>query len=74
MNQIGYILAQWKLKDLLKNCGTYRSAELGSDHFQVIANIDVKAYVSRCFKHMEVVNMYDLDKLYVRKRQGKSSM
>ena len=37
MNQIDYILVQRKLKGQLKNCSTSRSAELGSDHFLVIA-------------------------------------
>ena len=61
MNQIDYILVQRKLKGQLKNCRTYSSAELCSDHFLVIANINVKPCVSR--SHRKVVKMYDVDKL-----------
>ena len=59
INQIAYIFVQRKLKGQLKNCRTYRSAELGSDHFLVIVNIDV--YVSR--SHRKVAKTYDVDKL-----------
>ena len=61
MNQIDYILVQRKLKGQLKNCRTYISAELCSDHFLVIANIYIKPCVSR--SHRKVVKRYDVDKL-----------
>ena len=57
MNQIDYILVQRKLKGQLKNCRTYRSAELGSGHFLVITNIDVKPCVSRLQR--KVVERYN---------------
>ena len=60
MNQINYILVHRKLKGRLKSFRTYRSAELGTDHFLVIAN-DVKHCVSR--SHRKVLKRYDVDKL-----------
>ena len=39
----------------------YISAELGSDHFQIIANIDVKPNVLGA--HRKVIKRYDVDKL-----------
>ena len=61
MNQIVYILVQRKLKGQINYCRTYSSAELCSDHFLVIANVNVKHCVSR--SHRKVVKMYDVDKL-----------
>ena len=40
--QIDYNIMSKKLKPTLKNCRSYHSAEIGSDHSIVIANIDVK--------------------------------
>ena len=60
-NQIDHILVQRKLKGQLKNCRTYRFAELGSDHFLVIANINVKPCVSQ--SHRKVVKKYEVEKL-----------
>ena len=40
--QIDYIIMSKKLKPTLKNCRSYHSAEIGSDHSIVIANIYVK--------------------------------
>ena len=60
MNTIDGILVQRKLKGQLKNW-TYRSAELGSDHILVTANIEVKPCVSR--PHRKVVKRYDVNKL-----------
>ena len=70
MNHIDYILIQGKLRGQLMNCRTYRSTKLGSYHFLVIANMEVKPGVSR--SRRKVVEMYDMDKL-CDKRQGKSS-
>ena len=63
INQIYYILVQRKLKGQHKNCRTYRSAKLGSDHFLVTA--DIEPCISR--SHRKVVKKYDVDKLCNRK-------
>ena len=70
-HQIDYILVQRKLKGQLKNSWVYISVELGSDHFLVIANIDVKPCALR--SHREVLKRYDVDMLCDKERQGKSS-
>ena len=52
-NQIDNILVHTRLNDQLKNFKAYISAELGSDHFLIIANVDIKPCVSR--SHREIV-------------------
>jgi len=47
--QIDYILMPRKFKSTLKNCRSYHSAEVGSDHSLVIANIIIKK--SKQIKH-----------------------
>ena len=40
--QIDFIIMSKKLKSTLKNCRTYNSAEIGSDHSLFIANLVMK--------------------------------
>ena len=42
MNKIDYIIAQGKWKTNVKNSRAYHSADIGSNHFLVLANIEVK--------------------------------
>ena len=42
MNQIDYILVRKKIKSKVKNSRTYHSADKGSDHFLVLANLSIK--------------------------------
>ena len=61
--QIDFIIMSKKLKYTLKNCRTYNSAEIGSDHSLVIANLVMKK--TKKMKNIEKkpLKRYDTDKL-----------
>ena len=61
--QIDFIIMSKKLKSTLKNCRTYNSAEIGSDHSLVIANLVMKK--PKKMKHIakKPLKRYDTDKL-----------
>ena len=60
--QIDFIIMSKKLKSTLKNCRTYKSAEIGSDHSLVIANLVMKK--PKKLKHIEKKHRNDdTDKL-----------
>ena len=63
--QVDYIIMSRKLKSTLKNCRSYHSAEIGSDHSIVIANNDEKK--SKKFKHTKNIppRRYDNDKIQI---------
>ena len=52
-----------KLKPTLKNCRSYHSAEIGSDHSIVIANIDVKKSKKYNYTKKRPPRRYDNDKI-----------
>ena len=60
---IDCIIISSKLKSTLKNCRSYHSADIGSDHSTVIANTDEKK--SNKFKHTKnrPPRRYDNDKI-----------
>ena len=61
--QIDYIIMSKKLKPTLKNCRSYHSAEIGSDHSIVIANIDVKKSKKYNYTKKRPPRRYDNDKI-----------
>ena len=61
MNQIDYILIQNKSRQMVKNSRAYHSAEKGSDHFSVLANLQLKLKKPRPAK--AVPRRYDVEKL-----------
>ncbi len=61
MNQIDFILIQNKSKNIVKNSRAYHSAEIGSDHFLVLANLELKTKTPRTTK--AVPRRYDVEKL-----------
>ena len=60
-NQIDYIIIQEKLKSSLKNCRSYQSADIGSDHSLVVANFMLKQKRRRTIK--SIPRRYDVEKL-----------
>ena len=60
--QIDFIIISKKLKSTLKNCRTYNSVEIGSDHSLVIANLVMKNQKRRNITK-KPPKRYDTDKL-----------
>ena len=71
--QIDFIIMFKKLKSTLKNCRTYNSAEIGSDHSLVIANLVMKK--PKKMKHItkKPLKRYDTDKLQSKETSKKFS-
>lgn len=73
-NQFDYILVKNKHKGRFKNCRSYRSAGIGSDHFMILASLDIKiggesggmkAIRGPC--DVNEVMRYDIDKVHAMK-------
>ena len=60
-NQIDYILIQDKWKNKVKNCRSYHSADIGSDHFLLLANLKFEPSKPKKFKKAQ--KRYDVEKL-----------
>ena len=61
--QIDFIIMSKKLKSTLKNCRPYNSAEIGSDHSLVIANLVMKKQKKMKYITKKPPKRYDTDKL-----------
>ena len=60
-NQIDYIIVQQKWKSRIKNCRSYQSADIGSDHSLVLVNVSLTPEKQR--KQKTVANRFDVSKL-----------
>ena len=60
-NQIDYIIVQQKWKSRIKNCRSYQSADIGSDHSLVLVNVSLTPEKQR--KQKTVANRFDVFKL-----------
>jgi hypothetical protein len=60
-NQIDYIIVQQNMKRFIKNCRTYNSADIGSDHSLVMVNIEIKAV--QIHRPKNVPKRYKVDNL-----------
>ena len=63
MNQIDYIIVQGKWKTKVKNSRAYHSADIGSDHFLVLANIEVRISGKKQKRATKTPKRFDVDKL-----------
>ena len=61
MNKIHYILVQKRLHSKVKNSRTYHSADIGSDHFLVLANLSMKGKKQK--RITKITKGCDVDKL-----------
>ena len=61
-NQIDFILVQNSLKHALKNCRTYNSADIGSDHNLLLGHLKLKALAHRS-KPKSLEKRFKVDKL-----------
>ena len=69
MNQIDYVNIQKKSKNIVKSSRAYHSAEIGSDHFPVLANLELRTRKPKITK--TVPRRYDVDKLIGNREQAK---
>ena len=69
MNQIDYVIIQRKSKNIVKNSRAYHSAEIGSDHFPVLANLELRTRKPKMTK--AVPRRYDVEKLIGDREQAK---
>ena len=60
-NQIDYIIIQQKWKKALKNCRSYHSCDIGSDHSAVIGKFHVQ--IQKHTKPKRIPKRYDVSKL-----------
>ena len=61
--QIDYIVFQSKWKPKLKNCRSYHSAEIGSDHSLVLANLEISRSKRVRYAPRKIPKGYDIEKL-----------